>query len=80
MNKVNQKALEAAVAHGFRKNDFNSVGQALLGEFEQRSHVQEEIKQQVTSITQNVNELNVLKTALAGDENGVLRIQTLYVG
>jgi len=106
MNKVNQRALEAAVSHGFRKNDFASLGHALIGECEQRVHVQEQIKDQVAAVAQAVaditnedfvafslerqslqnqltsttDELNVLKAKLAGDENGVLRIQTLYVG
>lgn len=106
MNKVHQRALEAAVSHGFRKNDFASLGHALIGECEQRVHIQEQIKDQVAAVAQAVSditnedfvafglerqslqnqltsttdELNALKAELAGDENGVLRIQTLYVG
>ena len=30
MNKARRKSLEAAVSHGFRKNDFNSLANALL--------------------------------------------------
>jgi len=106
MDVSHQRALEAAVSYGFRKNDFKSLGHALLGECEQRTHVQEQIKEQVAAISQAVtditnedfvefaakrqalqgqldtanNELAALKRELAGDENGVLRIQTLYVG
>jgi len=106
MNEVHQKALEAAVSHGFRKNDITSLGHALLGECEQRTHVQEQIKDQVTAVAQAIaditnedfvafdlerqslrnelesttNELTALKAELAGDEDGVLRIQNLYVG
>ena len=38
---------------------------------------QEIIQKQVTELS---NDVAPLKEALAGDENGVLRIQTLYVG
>ena len=106
MNETHQKALEAAVSHGFRKNDFASLGHAIIGECEQRVHIQEQIKEQVAAVAQAVaditnedfvtfglerqalqnqlavttNELNALKAELAGDEDGVLRIQNLYVG
>lgn len=106
MDKTNQRALEAAVSYGFRKGDFTSLAHALLGECEQRTHVQEQIKEQVAAVSQAVtditnedfvefaakrqalqgqldaanNELASLKAELAGDEDGVLRIQTLYVG
>lgn len=113
MNEAHQKALEAAVSHGFRKNDFVSLGHALIGECEQRTHVQKEIKEEIVTVKEQVlsvaqavsditnedfvafdlerqslrnqlesttNELNALKAELAGDEDGVLRIQTLYVG
>ena len=77
MNESRRKALEAAVSHGFRKNDFNSLANALLGECELRTEAQEIIQKQVTELS---NDVAPLKEALAGDENGVLRIQTLYVG
>ena len=77
MNESRRKALEAAVSHGFRKNDFNSLANALLGECELRIEAQEIIQKQVTESSADIA---VLKNALAGDENGVLRIQTLYVG
>jgi len=76
-NESRRKALEAAVSHGFRKNDFNSLANALLGECELRVEAQENIQTQVTALS---NDVAPLKNALAGDENGVLRIQTLYVG
>ena len=37
MDESRRKALEAAVSHGFRKNDFNSLANALLGECELRT-------------------------------------------
>ena len=78
MDESRRKALEAAVSHGFRKNDFNSLANALLGECELRTfEAQEIIQKQVTELS---NDVAPLKEALAGDENGVLRIQTLYVG
>ena len=106
MNEANQRALEAAVSHGFKKGDFIALGQALIGECEQRVEVQKQIQEQVQAVAQAVtditeedfvefaakrdalqsqldaanNELNYLKEQLAGDENGVLNIQTLYVG
>ena len=106
MNEVHQKALEAAVTHGFRKGDFTSLGHALIGECEQRTEVQDRLSKQVAEIAQAVtditgrnmveftnnregiqaqidttcDDIDALKAALAGDENGVLRIQTLYVG
>ena len=76
-NESRRKALEAAVSHGFRKNDFNSLANALLGECEERTEAQKNIQKQVTNLS---NEVTPLKNALAGDKNGVLRIQTLYVG
>ena len=106
MNERNQKALEAAVSHGFRKGDFTSLGHAIIGECEQRTEVQERLTKQVAEVAQAVtditgrnmveftnnregiqaqidstcDDIDELKAALAGDENGVLRIQTLYVG
>lgn len=106
MNEAHQKALEAAVSHGFRKGDFTSLGHALIGECEQRTHVQKQIQEQVAAVAQAItditnedfvefaakrealqsqldtanNELASLKAELAGDEDGVLRIQNLYVG
>ena len=106
MNETHQKALEAAVSHGFRKGDFTSLGHALIGECEQRTEVQERLSKQVAEVAQAVtditgrnmveftnnregiqaqidstcDDIDELKAALAGDENGVLRIQTLYVG
>ena len=106
MDEIHQRALEAAVSYGFRKNDFKALGHAIIGECEQRTHVQEQIKAEVASIAQAItditsedfvefaakrqdlqtqldaanNELANLKSELAGDENGVLRIQNLYVG
>lgn len=106
MNKTHQKALEAAVSHGFRKGDFTSLGHALIGECEQRTHVQGQIQEQVAAVAQAItditnedfvefaakrqalqsqldtanNELASLKAELTGDEDGVLRIQNLYVG
>jgi len=76
-NESRRKALEAAVSHGFRKNDFTSLANALLGECEQRTEAQKNIQKQVTDLS---NDVTPLKNALAGDENGVLRIETLYVG
>ena len=106
MNETHQKALEAAVSHGFRKGDFTSLGHALIGECEQRTEVQERLSKQVAEVAQAVtditgrnmveftnnregiqaqidstcDDIDELKAQLAGDENGVLRIQTLYVG
>ena len=106
MNEANQRALEAAVSHGFKSGDFRSLSMALLGECELRTAVQEQIQEQVQAVAQAVTditqedfvefaakrdalqvqldaanyELNNLKAELAGDENGVLNIQTLYVG
>lgn len=106
MNETHQKALEAAVSHGFRKGDFTSLGYAIIGECEQRVDVQERLTRQVAEVAQAVTditgknmveftnnrksiqvqidnecaEIAELKAQLAGDENGVLRIQTLYVG
>ena len=106
MNETHQKALEAAVSHGFRKGDFTSLGHAIIGECEQRTEVQERLTKQVAEVAQAVtditgrnmveftnnregiqaqidstcDDIDELKAALAGDENGVLRIQTLYVG
>ena len=106
MNEVHQKALEAAVTHGFRKGDYVSIGHALIGECEQRTEVQDRLTRQVTEVAQAVtditgrnmveftnyregiqaqidstcDDIDELRAALAGDENGVLRIQTLYVG
>ena len=81
MDESRRKALEAAVSHGFRKNDFNSLANALLGECELRTEAQEIIQKQVTELSNSsTDDVAPLKEALAGDENGVLRIQTLYVG
>jgi len=106
MNKTHQKALEAAVSHGFRKGDIVSLGHAIIGECEQRLHNEERLSKEVVELARkltavtgrdltnfsnyrveteakiaaNTTELQALKNQLAGDEDGVLRIQNLYVG
>ena len=96
---MNIQELEAALAHGFRKNDTAAIGRALIAESQLRTEAQERIErnldavaQTVTNITQteiveysnNIDTLqtqvNFLNEKLQGDEDGVLRIETLYVG
>ncbi len=103
---MNIDELQAALAHGFKKNDSAAIGRALIAECQLRTEAEERIEknldavaQAVTDITQSeiVNysnnrkgiqtqvdttqqQLDALKEQLQGDENGVLRIETLYVG